>query len=195
MRNIVVTLLEQVPRRPDGSKLFTVEELNWFSKNSYNLGIKNTPSWDPRNILQMCNACISIMQHYPDELPSPEMTDIHLRRLLCHFMVSTAHIACARSDDNIESQLQHYLNSRKNTEAFENQLENMSESNDEECSQDLHLKLCTLLGFDFEACLSLKAWDSLGSIGHKLGTSQNLEALQATADMLLRAHPPTQGKT
>jgi hypothetical protein len=195
MRNIVVTLLEQVPRRPDGSKLFTVEELNWFSKNSYNLGIKNTPSWDPRNILQMCNACVSIMQHYPDELPSPEMADIHLRRLFCHFMVSTAHIACARSDDNIESQLQHYLNSRKNTEAFESQLENMSESNDDECSQDLHLKLSTLLVFDFEACLSLKAWDSLGSIGHKLGTSQNLEALQATADMLLRAHPPTQGKT
>lgn len=195
MHNIVVILLEQVPRRTDGSKLFTVEELNWFSKNSYNLGIKNSPSWKPQHVLQMCNACVSIMKHYPDDLPADETADVLLRRVFCHFMISMAHIACARSEDNIETRLQHYLGSRKHTELFELRLAEMTQSDDDQCRQDLQLKLCTLLVFDFEACVSLKAWDALGTISRKLGASKNTKALQAVADMLLRAQSPTQGET
>ncbi|KAK6210675.1 sporulation-specific protein 22 [Pestalotiopsis sp. IQ-011] len=188
----VVILLEQVPRRTDGSKLFIVEELNWFSKNSYNLGIKNSPSWKPQHVLQMCNACVSIMKHYPDDLPADETADVLLRRVFCHFMISMAHVACARSEDNIETQLQQYLGSRKHTELFELRLAEMIESDDDQCRQDLQLKLCTLLVFDFEACVNLKAWDALGPISRKLGASENTKALQAVADMLLRAQPPTQ---
>ncbi|KAK9785215.1 putative Meiosis protein SPO22/ZIP4 like-domain-containing protein [Seiridium cardinale] len=187
----VVTFLQSEPRDRDGSKLFTVTELNWFSKNAYNLGVKHTPDWDLRCTIRICISCVSIMQYYPNDLPNHDVGDISLRAMFCHFMIATAYIALARAEDNVEAQLQDYLNSRKHTKAFETQLEGTVQ-HDDECSNDLVIKLTTLLVFDFEAAVNLKSWDELGSIARKAGIHGNLQALQAIADNLLRAQPPVQ---
>ncbi|KAH8205291.1 hypothetical protein TruAng_000538 [Truncatella angustata] len=187
----VVTMLKRDPQAPDGTKLFTIPEINWFSKNAYNLGIKHVSNWKLRFVIRILDACISIAQHYPRDMPRHEMGDILLRDMFCHFMIATSYIALARSEDNIETQLQDYLNSRKHVRAFETRLEHMP-SNDEECHHDLRLKLATLFVFDFEACIHLKAWDELVTIARKSGTYKDLQTLQAIADSLLRAQPPTQ---
>jgi hypothetical protein len=166
--------------------------LNWFSKNAYNLGIQHTHDWDLAYIIRICNACLSIICHYPKDLPSHEIIDLSLRRIFCHFIVGTAHIAVARSEDDVESRLQHYLNSRKNVKAFESQLEGLSQ-NDDRCDDDLRKKLAILLVFDFEASVKLKAWDELGTITHRIGACKALKPLQAIADILLVEQPPIKG--
>ncbi|KAK9417597.1 putative Meiosis protein SPO22/ZIP4 like-domain-containing protein [Seiridium unicorne] len=179
----VVTSLQSEQRDRDGSKLFTVAELTWFSKNAYNLGVKHTPDWDLRCTIRICISCVSIMQYYPNDLPNHDVGDISLRAMFCHFMIATAYIALARAEDNVEVQLQDYLNSRKHTKAFETQLEGTVQ-HDDECSNDLVIKLTTLLVFDFEAAVNLKSWDEL-SLQFKL-ESFNSEKLAKYMRCLLR---------
>lgn len=188
----VVKLLQREPRDRDGFKIFSVAELNWFSKNAYNVGVKHTSDWDLSCIIRMCNACASIMRHYPDDLPNHETSDLSLRGMFCDFVIATAYIALARSEDSVENQLQNYLSSRKHIEAFETMIQRTN-NYDDDCNNDLRLKLATLLVFDFEASLHLKAWDDLSTIIRKAGIYKDLQTLQAIADSLLRVHPPAQG--
>lgn len=188
----MVTLLLQDPRTQDGLKLFTVPELDWFSKNAYNLGIKYAPEWSLDCTIKMCNACVSIAQKYPKDLPRHEACDISLRSMFCYFVIATAHIALARSEDNIETQLQHYLSSRTHINSFEAQLREVVHD-DDKCSDDLELKFATLLVFDFESAVNLKAWDELTTIARKAAVHKDLKVLQAIADSLLRAQAPIKG--
>lgn len=189
---VVAKLLGTDPRGSNGSKIFTVLELNWFSKNAYNLGIKHTSKWTLRSISRLLDACASIIQYYPNDLPSQEMGDICLRAMFCHFLVATTHIALARPEDNIETQLQDYLVARKHIQAFEARFERLPQV-DDDCHTDLAAKLSKLMIFDFEAAIHLKAWDDLGTVTRKAAGSKDLKVLQALADSLLRAQAPTQG--
>ncbi|KAI0205435.1 SPO22-domain-containing protein [Astrocystis sublimbata] len=93
-------------------KLFTVEELDWFCKNAYNLGLEKTMIWDARHIISMLECCLSILPSYPPDIPAQKANDNSLRAMFCNFMAATVLLALARSNDNTESRLQDYLDMR-----------------------------------------------------------------------------------
>ncbi|KAK7977888.1 hypothetical protein PG996_003939 [Apiospora saccharicola] len=189
----VTRILQRDIRDKEGSKLFPVKELDWFCKNAYNTGLKYTESWNLHFVARLYKSCITITSYYPKDLPEQDSVDLALRRLFCNFMLATTYTALARSEDNIEEQLQLYLMVRKHVEAYDSEYTICLTGLDEVSAGDLTLKMGSLLVFDLEAAVCLKRWDDLSVIARKMGTSRDVETLQAAADCILRAGgPPTQ---
>ncbi|OTA88788.1 hypothetical protein M434DRAFT_23602 [Hypoxylon sp. CO27-5] len=151
----VVTAIQRDPRDKEGNKLFTVQELDWFCKNAYNLGLKNIRIWQPRQNIRILQCCLSIISKYPQDIPAQAADDLSLRAMFCHFLMATTLIALARSEDNVEAQLQDYLMMRNHIKGFDTELEARLDTLDEVSKDDLQMKLSTLLVFDFEGAIFL----------------------------------------
>jgi hypothetical protein len=173
--------------------VWTVLELDWFSKNSYNQAIKNLSIWNPRHSLRMLIACIAFIDQYPKDIDEPTFEDLWLRKMFCEFSSATALVALARAEDVIETQLQDYLSLRKHVDSFDVLLQERLEKLDDAPKQDLVQKLAVLLGFDFEAACQLKAWDDLGEVVAKAASCNVPRVYELMADCILSSQAPTQG--
>lgn len=173
--------------------VWTVPELDWYSKYSYNLAISHISNWPPQYTLRMLICCVAFIDHYPEDINAQMAEDLTLRKLFCEFSAGTALVVLARGEDNIEKQLQCYLDLRKHVHNFDTLIEGKVGSMEVEPAQDLLQKLAILLAFDFEAACQLKAWDDLSSVILKADLCKSLRAYELMADCILSARPPTQG--
>ncbi|KAL2135925.1 hypothetical protein VTI74DRAFT_6308 [Chaetomium olivicolor] len=187
---VVLALEHQREDTSSGRKLFTVDELEWFSRNAYNLALKNTASWELRCVVRILTACVNIIHHFPSDIGSK--VELSLKILFSHFVISSALVALARTQDNIEKQLRDYCTMRKHVMAFDTELPEYLPQLDEQSSEDMLRKHATLLAFDFEAAIALKQWEDLGSIVQRAVPCKNITAFQAMADCLLRSQAPGQ---
>ncbi|RYP44678.1 hypothetical protein DL768_008881 [Monosporascus sp. mg162] len=137
-----------------GKKLFAVNELDWFCKNAYNIGLENTSSWRPRYLVRLFRCCLAIIAEYPKDIGAPASGDLALRGMFCNFMAAAAFVCLARSEDNVEAQLQSYLNMRKHVKDFDAGYEDCLSTLDGASRGDIRTKLSTLLVFDFEVLYS-----------------------------------------
>ncbi|KAF4637760.1 hypothetical protein G7Y89_g330 [Cudoniella acicularis] len=176
-----------------GSEIFwTVSELDWFSKNSYNTAVKHISVWSPRYTLRILTCCIAFINQYPSDMSEQILEDLSLRKMFCEFSAGTALVALARAEDNIENQLQYYLNLRKHVGSFDRLLQDKLDKMDEDPAQDLLQKLSVLLAFDFEAACQLKDWDELGEVLLKAEVCKSFRLYELMADCILCCHPPTE---
>lgn len=139
----------------------------------------------------MLIACVNIIGHFPSDLSSK--VELSLKTLFANFVISSALVALARTQDNVEAQLQDYGTMRRHVMAFDNELPEYLPQLDEQSRDDMFRKQATLLAFDFEAAIALKQWDDLGGIVQRAVPCKNITAFQAMADSLLRAQAPGQG--
>lgn len=178
--------------------LWTVHELDWFSKNAYNTAIKNISIWTPFNSLRMLKCCIAFIEQYPPGI-GETLEDLSLRKMFCEFSAAAALVSLARREDNIEVQLQNYLDLRKHVKNFDVLFNEKSETMEDVQSEDLLQKLAVLLAFDFEAACHLKAWDDLGETILNANICKSARAYHLMADCLLclqddsRIQIPTNG--
>lgn len=179
-------------RKASGSDtVWDVRELDWFSKSSYNLVINNISTWSPRHSLRMLTCCIAFIDHYPKDISDQISDDLCLRKMFCEFSAVTALLALARGEDNIEVQLQDYLNLRKHVDSFYSLLQERTGKLGEEAEEDLLRKLSILSAFDFEAACHLKAWDDLPDIITTADCCKNQRLYELMADCILCAQAPT----
>ncbi|POS79951.1 hypothetical protein DHEL01_v201659 [Diaporthe helianthi] len=190
----VARAAQESPEDASGKKLFDVRELEWFCQNSYNLGLKHAGDWGLQNVVQILTACVSIIQAFPDDMGAEVMADLALKSIFCDFLISSALVALARSQDNLEEQLQNYLLMRRHIAAADMSIQEriQSQSLDEVASRDLLNKLALLLAFDFEAAVALKCWKDLGEIVIKASACQNIESFKTMAGCILQARVPTE---
>lgn len=94
-------------------------------------------------------------------MPKDTILDLSLRRMFCDFLAISLLIALARSEDNIEKQLQYYLTGRAHVEGFRARIPDQLTRLGPGSREDLLKKLGVVLAFDFEAAVRLKSWDSL----------------------------------
>ena len=47
------------PKNPE-QQLFTMQELEWFSKNSYNFSLKHCAAMPPQNLARLLNVCTEV---------------------------------------------------------------------------------------------------------------------------------------
>ncbi|KAK1478311.1 hypothetical protein CTAM01_15036 [Colletotrichum tamarilloi] len=182
-------------RDKDGNRLFTVKELDWFCQNAYNLGLKHSDSWDVKNLIRLYNSCLAIAKHYPEDLPAEAASDLAFRTMFCDFIAAAALVSLARTEDNVEQQLQHYLVMRRHVVAYNAALEKqMSDGLATRLKSDLTAKLATLMVFDFEAAMALKKTDELGFIIRTAVTCRDVNTLKAMGDIALRGKLPGQAK-
>ncbi|POS85724.1 hypothetical protein EPUL_000909 [Erysiphe pulchra] len=172
--------------------VWTMDEHEWFSKISYNLAIKNLPTWNPRQTLRLLQSCLIFINEQPLGIEQQISDDLSLRKLFCEFTAATAMVALARTEDSIEIQLQQYLNIRKHVNSFETVLQAKKEVMDVQAREDLNRKFSILIAFDFEAACRLKAWDDLEKIILKAQTSKTGRIYEIMADCLLCADIPAQ---
>ncbi|KAI1422777.1 meiosis protein SPO22/ZIP4 like-domain-containing protein [Xylaria sp. FL1777] len=165
--------IEKERRDNKSDKLFTIDELDWFCKNAYNLGLENALAWEARHVIAILECCLSIISSYPPDIPTQMAADTSLRGMFCNFMVATVLLALARSEDNVELRLQDYLNMRRHVQRFHEALESRSDTLDEASRNDLQTKLSTLL-------------DDLKGVILRAQPGQSLSAYQAMADCILR---------
>ncbi|KAG7285410.1 hypothetical protein NEMBOFW57_010037 [Staphylotrichum longicolle] len=187
---VVLALKLQDEESSSRQKLFTVDELEWFSRNAYNLALKNSAAWELRCVVRMLTACVEIIGRFPSD--SGSKADRSLRKLFSHFVVSSALISLARTHDHIEKQRQDYAAMRKHVVAFDQELPEYLPQLDETSREDMLRKHATLLAFDFEAAIALQQWEDLSSIVQRAMPCKNITAFQAMADSLLRAQAPGQ---
>lgn len=132
---------------------------------------------------------------FPTDVAVEMATDLSLRTIFCNFLISSALVALARSEDSLEQQLQDYLILRRHVLAVDREISAHVDSKDidEVSTQDLLQKLAQLLAFDFEAAVALKQYQELSEIVLKARQCQNAEALKGMADCALRANMPSEG--
>ncbi|OBT96970.1 hypothetical protein VE01_05545 [Pseudogymnoascus verrucosus] len=169
----------------NGTKLWTIQELDWFSKNAYNLSLKYSSEWHPEQVLQIIQSCIKFASLYPKDIDNATSNDVTHRHIFCDFLSVILLVSVARAEDNIEAQLQDYLELRKHVDSFDARLQSIIDVLEEGPQQDLLKKLATLLVFDFEAAIRLKAWDDLTEIILKADCCKSMKIYEKMSDMLL----------
>ncbi|KAB8288201.1 hypothetical protein EYC80_010206 [Monilinia laxa] len=172
-------------------ELWTILELEWFSKNSYNLSLKHLSVWEAQQSIRMLACCIGFIDCHPQDIGQDAHDDVTLRKMFCNFCAATTYISIARAEENVEIQLQSYLNSRKHVTSFDHLLQKKLERLEEEPTEDLLQKLSILLVFDFEAACRLKDWDGLGEIVLKAGICKSIKVYELMADCILSCEAPT----
>ncbi|KAH0544865.1 hypothetical protein FGG08_001094 [Glutinoglossum americanum] len=183
------------PQAAQPSQLFTIKELDWFSRNSYNTALKSCADWDPRHTLRILQACIKFVDLYPKDMDASTLADLSLRRMFCDFLCVSLLAALARSEDNIEAQLQFYLNLRNHAEAFRKQLQDQLDRLEvDDAKDDLLRKYGTLVAFDLEAAVHLKKWDDLGQIIEGAAVCNNTKVFEPLADAILLSKAPPASK-
>jgi len=50
----------KISRKTTPNQLFSVVELDWFSRNSYNLALKSCAEWSPRQTLRLLQASLKV---------------------------------------------------------------------------------------------------------------------------------------
>ncbi|KAF7947325.1 uncharacterized protein EAE97_004574 [Botrytis byssoidea] len=171
---------------------WTILELEWFSRNSYNLSLKYLSVWEPQQSLRILACCIGFIDRYPPDIGEDAHEDVTLRKMFCNFCAATIFVSVARAEQNVESQLQFYLNLRKHVASFDLILQGKLENLEVEITEDLLKKLSVLLSFDFEAACRLKDWDGLGEIIFKADICKSMSVYELMADCILCCEAPTQ---
>lgn len=189
-----------------------MDELEWFSRNAYNLALKNTSNWDLRSVVRMLTACVEIISYFPSDYSVENMIDLSLKMLFSRFIISSALVSLARVQDHVEKRRADYQEMRGHVGKFDEELIDLlveseraegrhSGCLDLQSKMDMSRKLATLLVFDFEAAVALGQWDDLGGIvgmvkmvdreGEK--AANVVVPFQAMADCLLRAASAAEG--
>lgn len=175
--------------------VFTIKELDWFSRNGYNIGLRSIVEWSPSRSLRIFLTCIRFLDLYPDDIGEFALAEISYRRLLCHYLCACISIELARAEDNIESQLQHYLVSRRHVQEFRGRRGSVR-CNAEDETQDLEKKFGILLGYDFEAAARLKDWEALRGIVEEavLANNKGIAVFEIITDVLISSEAPSRTK-
>lgn len=104
----VAAMEARKPRLPNEDSAFSLTELEWFSRNSYNLAVQHVSTWEPGNIERLLRACISFINCYPPGLQSDAALDVKRREMLCLFLGTVLSMAQARAQDDLNDQVRDY---------------------------------------------------------------------------------------
>ena len=151
-------------RQDPHTSLFTLGELDWFSRNTYNIALKNCTTWSHQYIVRMIASCTTFIDLYPNDLETNIVDDLSLRKSFCFFLSGSLLIVIAREEDMIEAQLRYYGDARTAVQAFRSVALPQMEKLGGGAQQDLQRKYTSLLVYDFEAAARLKAWDGFANI-------------------------------
>ena len=133
----------------------------------------------------MIQSCIKFASIYPKDIDNTTSNDVTHRHIFCDFLAVILLVSLARAEDNIEAQLQDYLELRKHVDSFDTRLQSIVDVLEEGPQQDLLKKLSALLLFDFEAAIRLKAWDDLTEVILKADCCKSMNIYENMSDMLL----------
>ncbi|KAG6024974.1 hypothetical protein E4U19_003439 [Claviceps sp. Clav32 group G5] len=171
------------------NRRFPVQELDWFRRNAYNLGILTSSEWQPPYTARILNSCIALTECYPadDALSQTTAVDLALTTLRCHFVIAVSLLKQARTEEDASSHVQHYQELRHHVAEYDATLHRKRLAFDVHTHDDLTMKYTTLLVYDFEAAMQLSRFTELRGIIDRQKPYGNVQAYKTMGDMLLQS--------
>ncbi|KAI6843648.1 hypothetical protein KC358_g3820 [Hortaea werneckii] len=142
-------------------------EVQWWSKNAYNLALKVCDTIHPEHLVRLLTVCIRFLDCYPNGGGPMHAEDVLRRKSSCHFISACGLIVLARSAvDDYERGRQMYLQARQEIASFradigEIEKIRMGDASTDKESATRSSRLFQLLKFDLEAILRLQQWQQL----------------------------------
>ncbi|KAF8420073.1 meiosis protein SPO22/ZIP4 like-domain-containing protein [Tirmania nivea] len=169
---------------------FTVKELEWFSRTSYNLGLRSIEEWPLTTSIRIVSICLQFLELYPDDIDASTRGAISLKAIYCHFLNASLGIQIAREEDNTNIRVQSYFEVKQQIQAFRMKRQALKDDLVQEVLWDLKDKHATLLLYEFEACVHLKDWDYLSTIVGEAQHCENPRVVQYFGDMIMQSQAP-----
>ena len=182
----------KVQRRDPANQTFDLPELDWFSRNTYNLALKVCSEWSPPQTIRVVQSCLKFIDLYPTDMDARTLADLSLRHMFCNFLAASLLVMMAREEDAIEAQLQYYLSVRKHAKAFQAKFQSQIGSLRGGAKEDLSRKASALLSFDFEAAVRLKSWNDASQIVKLSEECKDPKLYGILADVILSSEAPTE---
>jgi hypothetical protein len=83
-------------------ELFTTVEIEWFSKNAYNIALKYCAEMPPGLLVRLLSCCAEFIKLLRDKTRPNANGDLCLRLVFCEFLAACAYTTLARAEDNTE---------------------------------------------------------------------------------------------
>ncbi|KAI7348606.1 SPO22-domain-containing protein [Hortaea werneckii] len=170
-------------------------EIQWWSKNAYNLALKFCDTVHPEDLVRLLTVCIRFLDCYPNDGGAMHAEDVLRRKSSCHFLSACGLIVLARSAvDDHEYGRRMYLQARQEIASFQADIGEikkirMGDATTDKESAIRSSRLFQLLKFDLEAILHLHQWQQLNqAFNIFLKFSGDGDQWDSLADLILIIH-------
>ncbi len=161
-------------------------ELQWWSKNAYNITLKLCGQVHPGYLVRLLQVCVKFIDACPRDGGSMHDDDLNHRQALCHFLAATALVVLGRSnEEGSEYSLQCYLHARQEIAAFKSV---PSKQNQADHNVDHAPRLFELQKFDLESILNLQQWDEVSAAFQTCLEVEQVDSWDTLADIVLIIH-------
>lgn len=133
-------------------------EIQWCSKNAFNIALQHCTEMQPEHLVRLSRACNKFLECYPDDSGLMHRDNVVQRKQICHFLCASAFTVLGRTADDIQQQLQHYLEVQREANTFLTSWQPPRQTSD----ADLHsARALELLRYNVESVFKLEQWDKL----------------------------------
>jgi hypothetical protein len=173
-------------------------EIQWWSKNAYNIALKQCGQIDAEHLVRLLQACNKFIDAYPQDEGVMHHDDLRKRKMICHFITAAALLVLGRShDERSEYGLQCYLQARQEITAFKTLQQEVNQDTHESDEERLNTqrRLFELQKFDLESILNLQQWDEVSGAFQSCLAFPHVDNWDALADIVLLIHQRAGGSS
>jgi hypothetical protein len=136
-------------------------EVQWWSKNSFNIALRLCAEMPPEQLIRLLKACTKFLESFPDDNGLMHHDGLAQRKEICHFLCASASIVLGRSTDDRPHKLQHYLEVQREARSFLKTWQQQSPQQDDADSESRRLRAFEMVKFNVESVFHLEQWDEL----------------------------------
>jgi hypothetical protein len=134
-------------------------EIQWWSKNAFNIALQQCTEIQPEHLVRLLRACNKFLECYPDDSGLMHRDDVVQRKQISHFLCASAFTVLGRIADDREQQLQHYLEVQREANAF---LQSYQPPHHQIADAELRrARALEVLRYNVESVFKLEQWDKL----------------------------------
>ncbi|KAK6345570.1 hypothetical protein TWF718_007480 [Orbilia javanica] len=192
LNNAVKSKASEAAADGTSKQIWSTDEYDWFSRNSYNLALRALQHWPPLYALNFSQFCVQFIKLYtPENCSEDDIENLDLRQSFCDYICASTCVALARKQEKMEDQLRYYGDARRSIISFREIRGKLHPRLTEQSQKDFGERYLGLLSHEFEACVHLEVWDVLPGILEEVAGFGQLQPLRRIGDMILCADAPT----
>ncbi|KAF1835983.1 SPO22-domain-containing protein [Decorospora gaudefroyi] len=175
------------PSNP-AKELFTAQEFEWFSKNTYNLSLKYCAEVPPAFLVKLLNCCIEFIKLLKEKDHQASEGDLCLRLVFCEFLATCTYTTLARAEEHIPQSSQYYLEVRKHSQEFRRAAAEGTDKLVGSAQAEIVSKHFQVVKLELEAVLKLERWDELDDLFDQCWKYKSPDHYETLADLVLVIH-------
>lgn len=176
-----------------GSKEQWRAEIQWWSKNAFNIVLQHCSDMHPEHLIRLLKACGKFLERYPDDSGLMQGDDLIQRKQICHFLCASAFVVLGRSAVDRPQQLQQYLEAQREAKAF---LDLAEPTNHRMAGSELrNERTLEMLKFQVESAFKLEQWDNLDAALTMCLQHESAERWETLADLVMVIYDRTRSLT